>query len=70
MAKYKIELNEKTCIGCKACTVVCENFIPDGDKAKVVNETIEQSEFKINKEAEEACPVKCITITKIEDKEE
>lgn len=67
MAKYKVELDEKTCIGCMACTVACENFVPSGDKAKVVNETIEQTDFKSNSEAEEGCPVQAIKITKLEE---
>ena len=67
MAKYKVELDEKTCIGCMACTVACENFVANGDKAKVVNATIEQAEFKVNSEAEEGCPVQAIKITKIDE---
>lgn len=67
MAKYKVELDANTCIGCRACTVACENFVPAGDKAKVVNATIEQADLKANKEAEESCPVQAIKITKIEE---
>jgi ferredoxin len=66
MTKYKVELDENTCIGCRACTVVCDNFVPKGDKAKVVNATIEQADLKVNKEAEDGCPVQAIKITKIE----
>jgi len=67
MAKYKVELDEKNCIGCMACTAACENFVPHGSKAKVVKEIIDQSELKSNKEAEEGCPVSAVTIKKIED---
>ncbi len=70
MVNYKVELDRKTCIGCRACTVACTNFVPDGDKAKVVSEIIEQSELKSNTEGKDACPVKCITITKIEEEKE
>lgn len=70
MSKYTVELDEKTCIGCRACTVACQNFVPEGDKAKVVNHTIEQSDLKSNKEGQEVCPVNCITITKIEEYKE
>jgi ferredoxin len=67
MAKYKVELDANTCIGCRACTVVCDNFVPNGDKAKVVNSIIEQSELKANKEAGEGCPVSAIKITKLDE---
>jgi ferredoxin len=70
MAKYKVELDQKTCIGCRACTVACENFAPDNGKAKVVKEIIEQSEYKANKEGQDSCPVNCISITKIEEEKE
>lgn len=67
MTKYKVELDEKACIGCGACTVCCDNFVLSGDKAKPVKNIIDQSEFKANKEAEEGCPVTCIVVKKIED---
>jgi ferredoxin len=67
MTKYKVELDADTCIGCRACTVVCENFVPKDDKAKVVNAIIEQADLKANKEAEEGCPVQAIKITKIDE---
>ncbi|MGV8086331.1 MAG: ferredoxin [Candidatus Woesearchaeota archaeon] len=67
MTKYKVEVDEKTCIGCGACTVACDNFALNGDKAKPIKEIIDQSEFKANKEAEEGCPVSCISIKKIEE---
>ena len=67
MTKYKVELDEKTCIGCGACTVACDNFILSGNKAKAVKDVIDQSEFKANKEAEEGCPVTAIVIKKIEE---
>ena len=67
MTKYQIELDEKACIGCRACTVACTNFIPSDDKAKVVKDIIDQSELKENKDAEASCPVNCIKITKIEE---
>jgi ferredoxin len=67
MAKYKVEVDLDTCIGCRACTVVCDNFIPNGDKVKVVNDTIEQTDLKANKEAEEGCPVSAIKISTLEE---
>jgi ferredoxin len=67
MAKYKVEVDTNTCIGCRACTVICDNFVPNGDKVKVVNSTIEQADLKLNKEAEEGCPVQAIKITKLDE---
>jgi ferredoxin len=67
MTKYKVELDANTCIGCKACTVGCDNFVSAGDKVKVVHSTIEQADFKVNKEAEEGCPVQAIKITKLDE---
>lgn len=67
MAKYKVEVDLDTCIGCKACTVTCDNFVPNGDKVKVVNAVIEQADLKSNKEAEENCPVQAIKVTKLEE---
>ncbi|GIU68793.1 MAG: ferredoxin [Candidatus Woesearchaeota archaeon] len=64
MAKYKIELDRNTCIGCGACTVACDNFVTDGDKAKVVNSEVDS--IGCNKEAADGCPVGAIKITKIE----
>jgi len=67
MVKYNVEVDLNTCIGCRACTVACENFVPNGDKVKVVNSPIEQANLKANKDAEEGCPVGAIKITKIEE---
>jgi len=67
MAKYKVEVDIDTCIGCRACTVISDNFVPNNDKVKVVNPIIEQTDLKHNKEAEEGCPVSAIKVTKIEE---
>ena len=67
MTKYKVEVDENTCIGCRACNVACDNFTMKGDKAKPVKDIIEQPEFKANKDAEEGCPVGAIKVTKIEE---
>jgi len=67
MTKYKVEVNEKECIGCGACTVACNNFVMKGNVAKPVKDIIEQADFKANKEAEEGCPVSAITVKKIEE---
>lgn len=66
MAKYKVDLDRKNCIGCGACAVACPaNFIMDGDKSRVNNKEISDKELKCNKESEEVCPVEVIKITKL-----
>jgi len=64
MAKYLIELDKDTCIGCGACTVACDNFILDGDKAKPVKTEVDES--GCNQEAADGCPVSAIKISKKE----
>lgn len=62
--KYLVEVDKKTCIGCGACTVACDNFVMDGDKAKPVNSEIDT--LGSNQEAMDSCPVSAIKITKKE----
>ena len=62
MAKYKIEVDKNNCIGCAACTVACNNFVMDGDKAKPVKAEVD--ELTCNQEAADSCPVTAIKITK------
>lgn len=64
MAKYLIELDKDTCIGCGACTVACDNFILDGDKAKPVKTEVDEP--GCNQEAADGCPVSAIKISKKE----
>lgn len=64
MTKYKIELDKDTCIGCGACTVACDNFVLDGDKAKPVKTEVDEP--GCSQEAADSCPVSAIKITKKE----
>lgn len=81
MAKYKIEYDrENTCIGSLSCNAVADKFwnrAADG-KAKLANSIynkktkkweliIDEKDYAINNEAEKACPVNAIKVTKIED---
>jgi ferredoxin len=62
MVKYTIEVIKKDCIGCGACTVNCDNFVMDGDKAKPIKAEVD--EIGCNQEASDSCPVTAIKITK------
>jgi len=65
--KYKIVQEHEKCIGCGACIAVCpENWVmmPDS-KAKPKKEKISEKEYKCNKLAEDACPVRIIHIKKL-----
>jgi ferredoxin len=63
MAKYKVEVDTETCIGCGACTS-CDNFeLADNGKAKPKESELE--EVGCSKEAADNCPVSCIKITEL-----
>jgi len=76
MDKYRIEYNKPCCIGCGVCAAISEKFweMDEEEKShlkdskslegKEVWETreIEESDFKINIEAAEVCPVNVIHI--------
>ena len=58
----KIKFNKESCIGCGACTSVCDNWVLEGDKAKPKKTEISGNELKGNKEAKDICPVDAIKI--------
>jgi len=62
MNKFKIKFNKEACIGCGACTSVCDNWVIESDKAKPKKISILEKELKTNKEAEDICPVDAIKI--------
>lgn len=62
MRKYKVTIDKEACIGCAACTALCDNFIMDGDKAKAKKMIISEKELAKNKEAENSCPVNAIKV--------
>lgn len=60
--KYKIEFDEKKCLGCGACTQ-CDNWeMTDEGKAKP--KKIELEEIGCNQDAVYICPVNIIKIVK------
>lgn len=62
MGKFSISVDKETCIGCGACTVSCDNFVMDGDKAKPVKAEVD--DLGCNQEAADTCPVSAIKIKK------
>ncbi len=68
MPKFKVYVDQETCIGCGACVVVCpENFVMETDKAKAVNENISEDKLSCNRDAKESCPVDAIKIEEAEE---
>lgn len=58
----KIKQDHERCIGCGNCVAVCpENWEMGGD-GKANPKKTELKEVGCNKEAEEGCPVSCITV--------
>jgi len=62
LKKFKVSVDKELCIGCAACTTVCDNFVMEGDKAKPKKAVISEKEFACNKEGENVCPVSAIKV--------
>jgi len=63
---YKIDQEHDKCIGCGACVAVCsDNWEMKDNKAVPKKTDLTEDELECNKEAAEACPVKCIKIEKV-----
>lgn len=59
----KIKLNREECIGCGLCASICAtSFEMDDEDNKARVKKAEVQELTCEKEAEENCPVKVITI--------
>lgn len=56
----KIIIDKEKCIGCAACTSVCDNFEMKDGKAHA--KKTEVDEAGCNKEAVDICPVQAISI--------
>ena len=61
MAKYKIEVNKETCIGCGACVSTCPDFFELQEDKSVAKKT-ETDDIGCAKEAASVCPVNAIKI--------
>ena len=62
---YIIKHDEEKCIVCGACVAVCDNFVMEGDKVKVVKEKVD--ELGCNEEAANVCPTQAITIEEVNE---
>jgi ferredoxin len=60
---YKITQTAEDCIGCGACTSVCDNW-ELGSDGKAHPRATEVDEIGCNKEAADVCPVGCIHVGK------
>jgi ferredoxin len=66
MAKFKVEVDAETCIGCGACTASCpDSFtLKDTDKGRKAKATKpDVDELSCENEAAGICPVNAIHIT-------
>lgn len=60
---YKVEVDRETCIGCGACTSVCDNFELFEGKSRPKKELV--NDIGCNKAAKEICPVSAISVKEI-----
>lgn len=66
MSKYRIEVDESTCIGCGVCEGVCADnwqLAEKGGAYKGNSKKAEVDDLGCNMDAAENCPVTCIHIT-------
>ena len=62
MAKYKIEVDSETCIGCGACTASSPDLFEMKDDGKAYPKVTESDDDSA-KDAVDICPVNSIKIT-------
>ncbi len=67
MAKFRITVDRKKCIGCGACAAQCpDNFeLETGEEYKAKVKHAEVTELGCNKDAESICPVQAIKIEEL-----
>ena len=63
MAKYQVSVDQDKCIGCGACTEICDNFELKEGKSSPKKAVID--EIGCSGEAKDGCPVKAISVEEI-----
>ena len=59
----KINVDQKTCIGCESCSTLCPGiFEVKNGKSSPKKKNISGDEIKCAKQAEEACPTNSIKV--------
>lgn len=59
----KIKINQKKCVGCGSCCVICPDiFEIKNGKSKLKKKNIEEKQIDCAKEAAESCPMQAIEI--------
>jgi ferredoxin len=69
MKHYKIKQDRDLCLGCGRCQMLNpDNWEIDDDdyKAKPKKEIIDETEYQINQQVTDECPVQCIKLEEID----
>jgi ferredoxin len=65
MMAYRVRIERDKCMGDAICTALCSNWYMDTDgKARFRQETISDSDYESNHEAEISCPAGIIEVRK------
>jgi len=57
-----VSVNKETCIGCGACTAICEQVFEMKDGKASIKKSQDKSKIPCVKEAADACPVNAIKV--------
>jgi len=66
MAKYKVSVDKKKCIGCGACVSICPKFFElKNGKSHAKKTEIDEKDLKCIREAKDICPACAISIKNV-----